>query len=260
MRLRTSTPRRVAAAGIAVATAAALAACSSDSGENPDTGATGGSETSVEVSDETPTTPLDQVLLAKGEAPGNGVVDKLDPAALKAAVDQLVKDQGRKLMDDPACDKVSRLETTNNYAASEAVMSAVRYKQAEDNDTEHRFGVVLLGKKLDEFLDRSLYEACTTSKSATNPDMQLTMKVSDAPEVPGAEGFRVTSDFVTTTPEGRKVLNRTIVVHGYAHGTTTAVEYNALSEDAAKDPVLPEADAAINAIYTAQMDKLVKAE
>ena len=100
MRLRTSTPRRVAAAGIAVATAAALAACSSDSGENPDTGATGGSETSVEVSDETPTTPLDQVLLAKGEAPGNGVVDKLDPAALKAAVDQLVKDQGRKLMDE----------------------------------------------------------------------------------------------------------------------------------------------------------------
>lgn len=260
MRLRTRTPRRVAVAGVAVVTAATLAACSSGSDEPAGTDATGGAESSPTLNDSPPTTPLGDVLLAKGEAPGGGVVEKLDPAALKPAVDQLVKDQGRQLMEDPACDRVSRLETTNNHAATDAVMAAVRYKQAEDNDTEHRFGVVMLGRKLDDFLDRSLYEACTTSKSTTNPDMQLTMKVTDAPEVPGAQGFRVTSDFVTQTPDGKKALNRTIVVHGYAHGTTTAVEYNALSDDAAKDPVLPEADAALNAIYSAQMDKLAKAQ
>ncbi|HHX84890.1 MAG TPA: hypothetical protein GX694_06100 [Actinomycetales bacterium] len=262
MRLRTRTPRRIAVAGIALATAAALTACTSDAEEGEATADTGAetSETAEGVSDELPATPVGDLLLGEGEAPGEGVVQRLDPETLRPAVDRLVENQGRELMQDPACDTVSRQEAINNYVASEAPMSAISYKQSEEDETVHTFGVALLSKRLDGFLDRSLFEACTTSRSATNENLELTMTVSDAPAIPGTEGFRVTSDFVTTDEAGNRAVNRTVIVHGYARGTTTSVEYTAAGTDPAADPVLPEASNAIDEIYKAQMTKLLDAE
>jgi hypothetical protein len=179
---------------------------------------------------------------------------------LQEAVDNLVADQGRQLMEDPACDKVSRLETVSNHATTDAVTAAVRYKQSETDETEHRFGIGMVSGELGEFMDRSLYEACTTSRSAANPNVELVMSVQDAPAVAGAEGFRVTSDFITTQPDGSRSLSRAIAIHGLARDTTVSVEYAARGDDPAADPVLPTAAGALDAIYTAQMEKLVNAE
>lgn len=260
MRLRTRTPRRVATAGLALVTAATMTACSSDSGDTGESSSTSATETSQAVDESTPEAPLAEVLLAEGEAPGGGVVQIIDPAQLKGPVDKLVADQGKQLMEAPACDKVSRLETVSNHALDGGVTAAVRYKQSESDETEHRFGIGMVGERLDEFLDRSLYEACTTSKSLVNPDVELKMTVADAPAVEGAEGFRVTSDFISTQPDGTKSLSRAVSIHGFARGTTVSVEYAARSNDADVDPVLPTAAGALDAIYTGQMNKLVAAK
>lgn len=258
MRLRTRTTR-VATAGLALVTAATLSACSSDSDETGDTDTTAGAETSQAVPSSAPQAPLGELVLAEGEAPGGGVVQMVDPELLQSNVDKLVEDQGKQLMEDPACDKVSRLETVSNHLTSGGVTAVVRYKQSETDETEHRFGIGMVGQRLHEFLDRSLYEACTVSRSATNPDVELRMSVDDAPAIEGAEGFRVTSDFVTTHPDGRQSLNRAISIHGFARDTTVSFDYSARSDDANVDPVLPTAAGALDAIYTTQMNKLVAA-
>lgn len=262
MRLRTRTPRRAAIAGLALVTAATLTACSSDDESGDTAGADGSGETSTsETADASaPQAPVREIILAENEAPGGGVVQIIDPPLLQEAVDKLVADQGRQLMEDPACDKVSRLETVSNHATGEGVTAAVRYKQSEDDDTEHRFGIGMVGQELEEFMDRSLYEACTSSASVANPNVELVMTVEDAPEVDGVEGFRVTSDFITTQPDGSRSLNRAIAIHGFARDTTVSVEYAARGDDPAADPVLPTAASALDAIYVAQMAKLVTAE
>ena len=130
-------------------------------------------------------------------------------------------------MEDPACDKVSRLETVSNVATTDGVTVVVRYKPSETDDTEHRFGIGMVGQRLDEFMDRSLYEACHTSRSVTNPNFELVMTVEDAPVVEGAEGFQVISDFITTQPDGVQQINRAVALHGYARDTTVSVEYAA---------------------------------
>lgn len=261
MRLSTRTTRRTATAGLALVTAATLTACSlgsDDSRERTDNA--NETATSQEVDESTPNVPLHELVLAEGEAPGGGVVQIIDPEQLRGPVDKLVNDQGKQLMEDPACDKVSRLETVSNHALEGGVTAAVRYKQSETDETEHRFDIGMVGQRLHEFLDRSLYEACTTSRSAVNPEVELFMTVEDAPAVEGAEGFRVISDFVTTRPDGARSLNRAVSIHGFARGTTVSVEYAAQSDDAEADPVLPTAAGALDAIYTDQMDKLVAAE
>lgn len=263
MRLRTRTTRRVAAAGLALVTAAALTACSSDDSgaEAEQSGDTSTSApASPTVDDSAPQAPVEELVLAEGEAPGGGIVQVLDRSMLQEAVDKLVADQQRQLMDDPACDKVSRLETVSNHATTDGVTAAVRYKQSETDETEHRFGIGMVSGRLDDFMDRSLYEACDTARSTSNPDVELVMSVQDAPEIAGAEGFRVTSDFITTQPDGKKTLSRAIAIHGYARDTTVSVEYAARGDDPAADPVLPTAAGALDAIYTAQMEKLVNAE
>ncbi|KAA0918811.1 hypothetical protein [Dietzia sp. ANT_WB102] len=260
MRLRTRTPRRVAIAGLALATTAALTACSSNDENAGATEPTGETSTSETVDQSAPQAPVDELVLAEGEAPGGGIVQVIDRKLLQEAVDKLVADQGRQLMENPACDKVSRLETVSNHATTDGVTAAVRYKQSDTDETEHRFGIGMVNGTLGEFMDRSLYEACTSSRSAANPDVELAMKVEDAPAVAGAEGFRVTSDFITTKPDGTRTLSRAVAIHGVARDTTVSVEYAARGDDPAADPVLPTAAGALDAIYTAQMEKLVNAE
>lgn len=260
MRLRTRTPRRVAIAGLALVTAAGLAACSSDSESDED--AAGADTPSSESTDEgsAPQTPVEGRVLTEGEAPGGGVVQVIDKPMLQESVDKLVADQGRQLMEDPACDKVSRLETVSNHATGDGVTTMVRYKQSEADETEHRFGIGMVGWRLDEFLDRSLYEACHTSRSVANPNVELVMTVQDAPVVEGTEGFRVISDFITTQPDGTQQISRAIALHGFARDTTVSVEYAARGNDPAADPVLPTAAGALDAIYVAQMEKIANAE
>lgn len=259
MRLRTRTPRRVATAGLVLITAAALTACSSGSAES-DRETAASTESSAPASAPAPAAPIEARALAEGEAPGGGVVQVIDRPMLQEAVDKLVADQGRQLMENPACDKVSRLETVSNFATTDGVTVVVRYKQSEADETEHRFGIGMVGQRLDEFMDRSLYEACTTSKSVANPNVELVMTVQDAPFVEGAEGFRVISDFITTNPDGTQQLNRAVALHGFARETTVSVEYAARGDDPAADPVLPTAAGALDAIYTAQMEKIVNAQ
>ena len=258
MRLRTRTTRRVATAGIALVTAAAMSACSSDTEED---GGTASPETSASdpVDDSTPEAPVDQLILGQDEAPGGGVVERLEHDQIREQVDRIVESQGRELMENPACDTVSRVPTVTNHALDDAVHSVIRYKQSETDETEHRFGVGLVDQRLDEFLDRPLYEACDTSPTIADPGRELRMSVEDAPEVPGPEGFRVISDFVTTEPDGNQSLYRLVVLHGFARGTTVNVEYEATSDDVDVDPVLPTAAGALDAIYTEQMTKLVEA-
>lgn len=260
MRLRTRNPRRVAIAGLALVTAAALTACTSDSDDSGNGDASGDTQTTATVDESAPEAPLDQLVLAEGEAPGGGVVQVIEPDLLQEAVDKLVADQGKQLMEDPACDRVSRLETVSNFATTDGLTAAVRYKQSEEDDTEHRFGIGMVGQKLDDFMDRSLYEACTTSRSSTNPDVELVMTVGDAPAIEGAEGFRVTSDFITTRPDGTRSLSRAIAIHGFTRDTTVSVEYAARGNNPEADPVLPSAAGALDAIYEAQMAKIVVAE
>ncbi|MFN3340679.1 MAG: hypothetical protein ACK40Z_13355, partial [Dietzia sp.] len=260
MRLRTRNPRRVAIAGLALVTAAALTACTSDSDDSGNGDASGDTQTTTTVDESAPQAPLDQLVLAEGEAPGGGVVQVIDPELLQEAVDKLVADQGKKLMEDPACDKVSRLETVSNFATTDGLTAAVRYKQSEEDETEHRFGIGMVDRKLDEFMDRSLYEACTTSRSSTNPDVELVMTVADAPALDGTEGFRVTSDFITTRPDGTRSLSRAIAIHGFTRDTTVSVEYAARGNNPDADPVLPSAAGALDAIYESQMAKIVVAE
>ena len=163
-------------------------------------------------------------------------------------------------MENPSCDKVSRLETVSNFATTDGVTAVVRYKQSESDETEHRFGIGMVGQRLDEFMDRSLYEACDTSRSVANPNVELIMTVEDAPEVSGAEGFRVISDFITTQPDGTQQINRAVALHGFARDTTVSVEYAARGDDPAADPVLPTAAGALDEIYVAQMAKLLTVE
>ena len=259
MRLRTRTTRRVATAGLALATAAALTACSTDN-DDGDAATPAEPQDSAEVNTAPPQAPVEELVLAEGEAPGGGVVQVIDPELLQEAVDKLVADQGRQLMENPACDTVSRLETVSNHATGDGVTAAVRYKQSEEDDTEHRFGIGMVDQRLDEFMDRSLYEACDQSQSSANPNVQLFMYVEDAPAVEGTEGFRVISDFVTTDPDGTTSLSRAVAIHGYARDTTVSVEYAARGDDPEVDPVLPTAASALDAIYTAQMEKVVNAE
>lgn len=260
MRLRTRTPRRIAIAGLALVTASALAACSSDDGNAENAEPAGEPQTAETVEQSAPQAPVEELVLAEGEAPGGGVVQVIDRELLQEAVDKLVADQGRQLMEDPACDTVSRLETVSNHATTDGVTAAVRYKQSEEDETEHRFGIGMVGERLDEFMDRSLYEACTTSRSAANPNVELVMSVHDAPAIDGTEGFRVTSDFITTQPDGSRSLSRAVAIHGFARDTTVSVEYAARGDDPEADPILPTAAGALDAIYTAQMEKLVNAE
>lgn len=260
MRLRTRTTRRVAAAGLALATAAALTACSTDNDDDGGDANAAEPQDSAEVNTSPPQAPVEELVLAEGEAPGNGVVQVIDPELLQEAVDKLVADQSRQLMENPACDTVSRLETVSNHATTDGVTAAVRYKQSDEDDTEHRFGIGMVDQRLDEFLDRSLYEACNESQSSANPNVQLFMYVEDAPAVEGTEGFRVISDFVTTNPDGTTSLSRAVAIHGYARDTTVSVEYAARGDDPEADPVLPTAAGALDAIYTAQMEKVVNAE
>lgn len=258
MRLRTRTPRRVAIAGLAMVTAAALTACSTDSDEGAqDSG--NGAETSEAAQESASQAPVEERVLVEDEAPGGGVVQVIDRPLLQEAVDKLVADQGRQLMENPACDKVSRLETVSNFATTDGVTVVVRYKQSETDETEHRFGIGMVGQRLDEFMDRSLYEACHTSRSVANPNVELVMTVEDAPLVEGAEGFRVISDFITTQPDGTQQLNRAVALHGFARDTTVSVEYAARGDDPATDPVLPTAAGALDEIYIAQMEKIVSA-
>lgn len=259
MRLRTLTTRRVATAGIALVTAATLTACASDTDE--DASADGPTpETSENVDESAPQAPVDELILAEGEAPGGGVVNRLEHDQIRERVEQIMAAQNEQLMEDPACDRVSRLPTIVNYSLDDAVNSLIRYKESETDETEHRFGVGMVDERLDEFLDRSLYEACDTSVSSANPDKVLTMNVEDAPAVDGAEGFRVTSDFVTTEPDGTQTMLRHVSIHGFARDTTVSVEYEAQNNDPGVDPVLPTAAGALDAIYTEQMEKLVAAE
>lgn len=260
MRLRTRTSRRVATAGLALVTAAALTACSSDDENAEGAEPAGETQTSDTTEQSAPQAPVEELVLAEGEAPGGGIVQVIDRELLQEAVDKLVADQGRQLMEDPACDKVSRLETVSNYATTDGVTAAVRYKQSEEDETEHRFGIGMVGQELDEFMDRSLYEACTTSRSAANPNVELVMTVQDAPAVDGAEGFRVTSDFITTQPDGTRALSRAVAIHGLARDTTVSVEYAARGDDPEADPVLPTAAGALDAIYVEQMEKLLNAQ
>lgn len=258
MRLRTRTHRRVAIAGLALVTAAALTACSTDSDEDgQDSGNSAG--TSENAQEAAPQAPLEERILVENEAPGGGVVQLIDRPLLQESVDKLVADQGRQLMEDPACDKVSRLETVSNFATTDGVTVVVRYKQSETDETEHRFGIGMVGQRLDEFMDRSLYEACQTSRSVANPNVELVMTVEDAPVVEGAEGFRVISDFITTQPDGTQQLNRAVALHGFARDTTVSVEYAARGDDPAADPVLPTAAGALDEIYIAQMEKILNA-
>lgn len=258
MRLRTRTHRRVAIAGLALVTAAALTACSTDSDEDgQDSGNSAG--TSENAQEAAPQAPLEERILVENEAPGGGVVQLIDRPLLQESVDKLVADQGRQLMEDPACDKVSRLETVSNFATTDGVTVVVRYKQSETDETEHRFGIGMVGQRLDEFMDRSLYEACQTSRSVANPNVELVMTVEDAPVVEGAEGFRVISDFITTQPDGTQQLNRAVALHGFARDTTVSVEYAARGDDPAVDPVLPTAAGALDEIYIAQMEKILNA-
>ncbi|MET3861531.1 hypothetical protein ABIE38_002467 [Dietzia sp. 2505] len=260
MRLRTRNPRRVAIAGLALVTAAALTACTSDSDDSGNGDASGDTQTTATIDESAPEAPLDQLVLAEGEAPGGGVVQVIEPNLLQEAVDKLVADQGKQLMEDPACDRVSRLETVSNFATTDGLTAAVRYKQSEEDDTEHRFGIGMVGQRLDDFMDRSLYEACTSSRSSTNPDVELVMTVADAPALEGTEGFRVTSDFITTRPDGTRSLSRAIAIHGFTRDTTVSVEYAARNNNPDADPVLPSAAGALDAIYEAQMAKIVVAE
>lgn len=256
MRLRTRTPRRVATAGLALVTAAALTACSSGSAEGGRE-ATAAAESSESSQPPAPQAPIEERVLVEGEAPGGGVIQVIDRPLLQEAVDKLVADQGRQLMENPACDKVSRLQTVSNFATTDGVTVVVRYKQSEVDETEHRFGIGMVGQRLDEFMDRSLYEACTTSRSVANPNVELFMWVEDAPFVEGAEGFRVISDFITTQPDGARQINRAVALHGFARDTTVSVEYAARGDDPAADPVLPTAASALDEIYITQMQKLV---
>ncbi|GAA1051583.1 hypothetical protein [Dietzia natronolimnaea] len=260
MRLRTRNPRRVAIAGLALVTAAALTACTSDSDDSGNGDASGDTQTTATIDESAPEAPLDQLVLSEGEAPGGGVVQVIEPNLLQEAVDKLVADQGKQLMEDPACDRVSRLETVSNFATTDGLTAAVRYKQSEEDDTEHRFGIGMVGQRLDDFMDRSLYEACTSSRSSTNPAVELVMTVADAPAIEGTEGFRVTSDFITTRPDGTRSLSRAIAIHGFTRDTTVSVEYAARGNNPAADPVLPSAAGALDAIYEAQMAKIVVAE
>lgn len=260
MRLRTRNPRRVAIAGLALVTAAALTACTSDSDDSGNGDASGDTQTTATIDESAPEAPLDQLVLSEGEAPGGGVVQVIEPDLLQEAVDKLVADQGKQLMEDPACDRVSRLETVSNFATTDGLTAAVRYKQSEEDDTEHRFGIGMVGQRLDDFMDRSLYEACTSSRSSTNPAVELVMIVADAPAIEGTEGFRVTSDFITTRPDGTRSLSRAIAIHGFTRDTTVSVEYAARGNNPAADPVLPSAAGALDAIYEAQMAKIVVAE
>ncbi|MBB1035486.1 hypothetical protein G6031_13985 [Dietzia sp. CQ4] len=260
MRLRTRNPRRVAIAGLALVTAAALTACTSDSDDSGNGDASGDTQTTATIDESAPEAPLDQLVLSEGEAPGGGVVQVIEPDLLQEAVDKLVADQGKQLMEDPACDRVSRLETVSNFATTDGLTAAVRYKQSEEDDTEHRFGIGMVGQRLDDFMDRSLYEACTSSRSSTNPAVELVMTVADAPAIEGTEGFRVTSDFITTRPDGTRSLSRAIAIHGFTRDTTVSVEYAARGNNPAADPVLPSAAGALDAIYEAQMAKIVVAE
>ncbi|MCT1516805.1 hypothetical protein [Dietzia cercidiphylli] len=260
MRLRTRNPRRVAIAGLALVTAAALTACTSDSDDSGNGDASGDTQTTATIDESAPEAPLDQLVLSEGEAPGGGVVQVIEPGLLQEAVDKLVADQGKQLMEDPACDRVSRLETVSNFATTDGLTAAVRYKQSEEDDTEHRFGIGMVGQRLDDFMDRSLYEACTSSRSSTNPAVELVMTVADAPAIEGTEGFRVTSDFITTRPDGTRSLSRAIAIHGFTRDTTVSVEYAARGNNPAADPVLPSAAGALDAIYEAQMAKIVVAE
>lgn len=262
MRLRTRTTRRAASAGLALVTAATLAACSSDGGESEDasSGETSSSETAESSDAPAPQAPVQELILQKGEAPANGVVQQIDPALLQEGVDKLVADQGRKLMENEACDKVSRLETVSNHATDGGTTAMVRYKESEENSKEHTFGISLVGTKLDDFMNRSLYEACTSSASVANPNVELAMSVEDAPAVDGARGFRVTSDFIATQPDGTKMLSRSISIHGFSRDTTVTVEYGARGNDPAADPVLPSAAHVLDEIYSAQMEKIVNAE
>lgn len=260
MRLRTRTPRRVAIAGLALVSAAALTACSSGSDGNASEPAAGETSESASASAPAPNVPVQDRILAANEAPGGGVVQVIEPGMLQGGVDKLVADQGRQLMENPACDKVSRLETVSNFAATDGATVVVRYKQSEADKTEHRFGIGMVGQRLDEFMDRSLYEACTTSRSVTSPNVELVMTVQDAPSVEGTEGFRVISDFITTEPDGTQQINRAVALHGFARDTTVSVEYAARGNDPMVDPVLPTAAGALDAIYIAQMGKIVNAE
>ena len=259
MRLRTRTPRRVATAGLALVTAAALTACSTDSDEGvEDSGIN--VETSEGAQESAPQAPVEERVLVEDQAPGGGVVQVIDRPLLQEAVDKLVADQGRQLMENPACDKVSRLETVSNFATTDGVTAVVRYKQSESDETEHRFGIGMVGQRLDEFMDRSLYEACDSSRSVANPNVELIMTVEDAPEVSGAEGFRVISDFITTQPDGTQQINRAVALHGFARDTTVSVEYAARGDDPSVDPVLPTAAGALDEIYVVQMSKLLTVE
>lgn len=262
MRLRTRTPRRAAIAGLALFTAAALTACSSDDDTATENaaGETSNSETAEAPDASAPQAPVQELILSEGEAPGGGVVQVIDPPLLQENVDKLVADQNRKLMENEACDKVARLETVSNHATEDGVTAAVRYKQSEEDETEHRFGIGIVGQKLNDFMDRSLYEACTTSASAANPNVELFMRVEDAPPVDGVQGFRVISDFITTQPDGNRTMSRAVALHGFSRDTTVSVEYAARGDNPEADPVIPTAAGALDAIYTAQMEKIVNAE
>lgn len=252
---------RTARTGAALAvTALALAACSSGGDEGSTSGAAGTAPSSPAAADGAPGRPLPEVLLAAGETPGGGVPSPLPADAVRQQVDKLVADQGKQLMEDPACDRISRVETPTNHAVTDGAFEAVSYRQSDQDETPHHFVVGLAPGRLADFLDRGLHEACHSSALAANPQLKLNVTVSDAPVVEGAQGFRVTSDLLIPGEDGKTVLKRDISIHGYARGTTTSVEYTAVGDDPAANPVLPTADKAIDSLYTAQMEKLVKSQ
>lgn len=266
---RTARLTRLAAAALALTTATALASCSKDSDDaGGSTSAPAGSSQAqqpdgqpqdVPVSDTAPSTPIDQMLLAQDQAPGNGQVVPITHEQAQAQVDRLVQDQGQQSMEDPACDRINRLETVANHGASDGASELVRYKQADNDDTLHQFVIGMVYQDLKDFNDRGLFEQCHTSKNTGDGQTTLNVAVADAPAVAGARGFRVTSDFIRTDDQGTQ-MTRVVSLHGYAHGTSVGVEYMAAGNDPAQDPVLPTANQTLEALYTAQMDKLVKAQ
>ena len=252
---------RMAHASLAVVTALSLAACSSgDGGSTETTSGDASASQDSSVSNERPAAAIGELLLTGEETPGGGVVTPITPEQAKPEVDKLVASQGRELMAEPACDRIARLETVANHASTDGASAVISYQQSQDDDTRHHFGVGLAPARLDDFLDRSLYEACTTSAVNDHPEHTLNVAVSDAPEIAGAQGFRVVSDVLVKGPDGTTQLRRDISIHGYARGISTSIEYRAIGDDPAQNPVLPTADGALNAIYTSQMNKILQAK
>lgn len=236
-----------------------LAACA-DGEDSADTGAADGNgETTEETRQGALEAPLDEVVIAQGEAPGEGHVEPIDPARFEDQVAALEEAQAREKWDDEGCDHATRIRTVTNYVATDGVTRVVMYRDPEDAERRHQFPVAVVGEELEEFMDRSVYEACSEATNTDNPAYRIRMFVVDAPEIEGAEGFRVVTDIIGPDPTGAEAVKRTVSIHGQARGVTTAVEYQADGHDLAADPVSEDANMMLDNLYRLQMEKILDA-